>query len=495
MRPMHRRLGRIGLLAALAAFTMGAGAAQAQTTLTATVSGTPTGTPMPSGFVGVSFETKALHVYTGRDPNAVDPVLVALLRGLSPGQSPVLRIGGDSTDETWWPLRGVIPPAGITYRLTKDWLSTTRALASQLHAKLILGVNLAAGRPAFAAGEARAYLHDIGRRYIQALEIGNEPDLYGAFPWYRDRRRRVVFARGRNYSFQSYVKDFSQWRAVLPKLALVGPSFSSLSWTSHLSQFLSAESSVRTATIHRYPLRGCVTDPADPAFASIPNLMLDSSAAGIAQQVAPFVAVAHNRGVPFRVAEMNSASCSGKQGVSDTFASALWVLDILFNLKAVGVDGVNVHTLPGAGYELFTVNHSGSSWSAFVHPEYYGMMLFADVFPPGAQLLPVSAPAGPVKVWATDAGGRVRVVLINKDPVNDATVQVHLAAATGPAQLTRLQAPSLDATNGVTLGGQTFGDSTTTGTLTGQPSSETVKPLLGAYSVDLPAGSAAVLAP
>ena len=80
---------------------------------------------------------------------------------------------------------------------------------------------------------------------------------------------------------------------------------------------------------------------------------------------------------------MNSASCSGKQGVSDTFASALWVLDTLFNLAAVGVDGVNVHSLPGAAYELFTFQHTSSGWQAFVHPEYYGMLMFAQAFPPG----------------------------------------------------------------------------------------------------------------
>ena len=53
---------------------------------------------MPPGFVGVSLEYSALHLYTGRDPNAINPVLVQLLRNLAPGQSPVLRIGGNSSD-------------------------------------------------------------------------------------------------------------------------------------------------------------------------------------------------------------------------------------------------------------------------------------------------------------------------------------------------------------------------------------------------------------
>src|ERR1700716_158151 len=71
---------------------------------------TPPGQPMPPGFVGISFEYKAMHVYTGRDPRVVNPVLVQLLRGINPQQAPVLRIGGNSTDQTWWPVPGGIPP-------------------------------------------------------------------------------------------------------------------------------------------------------------------------------------------------------------------------------------------------------------------------------------------------------------------------------------------------------------------------------------------------
>lgn len=494
MGRVHRRLGRIGILAALAAFLVAAGVARAQTTVTATVGATPIGSPMPSGFVGVSFETKAMHIYTGRDPDAVNPVLVALLRGLAPRQSPVIRIGGDSTDATWWPMRGVIPPRGITYGLTKGWLRTTRALAGALRAKLLVGINLASGKPAIAAAEAHAIVHGIGRRYISALEIGNEPDLYGVFPWYRDRHNRVVFSRSRHYSIGGFIKDFSRWRAVLPRLPLVGPSFASLAWMTGLAHFLSADPTVRVATLHRYPLHRSTTDTTDPSFASIPDLLADTASAGVAQQVAPYAVTAHARGRAFRLDEMNSVSGAGVRGVSDTFASALWVLDTLFNLRAVGVDGVNVHTLPGAGYELFTVSHSGRAWSAFVHPEYYGMMLFAQVFPPGAQLLPVSAPAGAVKVWATHAAnGQTRVVTINKDPATSATVALRLPSPSGPASLERLLGPSLDATAGVTLAGQTFGNQTSTGTLSGPAVTTAVSPTLGTYSVQLPAGSAAVL--
>ena len=98
--------------------------------------------PVAPGFIGFSFEFTAVRDYTGSDPRAINPVLVALIRDVAPGQTPVLRIGGNSTDGTWWPLPGVTPSPGINYALTKSWLATTRALAVETGAKLILGVNL-----------------------------------------------------------------------------------------------------------------------------------------------------------------------------------------------------------------------------------------------------------------------------------------------------------------------------------------------------------------
>jgi len=449
---------------------------------------------MPTGFLGLSLEYKAIHQYTGRNPLAINPVMVQLIRNLNPGQSPVLRIGGDSTDWTWWPMRGVIPRGGVSYSLTKGWMRTTQALAADLGAKLILGVNLASDRAALAATEAQALIQGIGRRYISALEIGNEPDLYGVFAWYRDRLGHVVHARGRRYNLNSFISEYTKWRTALPKLPLVGPSFSALTWMSGLRRFLAAEKSVRTVTVHRYPLHNSTTDPTNPTYPSIANLLADTASSGIAQEVAPYAAIAHSGGLTFRVDEMNSVSGGGKTGVSDTFASALWVLDTLFNMASVGVDGVNIHTLPNAGYQLFNFSQTGNAWQALVHPEYYGMLMFAQAFPPSAHLLPVSVASGPVKVWATIApDGTTRVVLINKDMTTPFTVQVDLTGGSGPATLERLTAPSVTATSGVTLGGQGFGNSTQTGTLAGPQQTATVEPLLGSYAVTLPAGSAAML--
>jgi hypothetical protein len=261
-----------------------------------------------------------------------------------------------------------------------------------------------------------------------------------------------------------------------------------------LSELLQAEPGLRLVTFHRYPTRGCEGNPATGYYASIPNLLSDSSSAGLAQQVASFVGAAHANGLPFRLDELNSASCAGKRGVSDTFASALWVLDTLFNMQAVGVDGVNIHTLPGSAYEPFTITQRRGRWSAFVRPLYYGLLMFTRAFPPGARQLQLSAPAGPLKAWATQApDGHVRVVLVNKDPVSPVTVRVQLPGPQTPATTEALRAPSVGSTSGVTLGGQTFGPTTTSGQLAADQHPPTVQPVLGYYVVDVPAGSALML--
>ena len=69
-------------------------------------------------------------------------------------------------------------------------------------AKLILGVNLQLDSGAEAAAEARAYRTGIGTRHIEALEIGNEPELYKVFPWYEEGAV-PFYARPPTYDFAS----------------------------------------------------------------------------------------------------------------------------------------------------------------------------------------------------------------------------------------------------------------------------------------------------
>jgi hypothetical protein len=462
------------------------------------------GRPIPADFLGLALEYRSIPVLVGPDPKSIDPVLVQLIRNLVAQGRPVLRIGGQSTDRTWWPVRGMSQPLGVTYSLTPSWMSSAQALAQATNARLILGLNLEANRPKIDAVEASQLISGIGRRYIDALEIGNEPELYTTVPWYRRfhgapiawyRHDGVpVFARSPRYAPATFFGEFSRTLQVLPHLPVAGPVTGSLSWLGGFDQFLAPSSRVRLVTWHAYGLNQCVTDPSSPQYPSVSNLLAPAASRGIVNGLSPYVEQAHRVGASFRVDEMNSVTCNGRPGVSDTFASALWAMDALFTIASDGVDGVNIHTYENAANGLFDFNRSHGQWTGAVHPLYYGLLLFAQAAPPGSRLLRIdSGNQDGVRVWATLAPDhRIRVLMINDNLARSARAVVRAPVASGPAAIDRLRARSAYAKDGITLGGESFGSGTGTGVLPA-PQLQSVMPGSGGYAVTLPAASAALL--
>ena len=451
------------------------------------------GKTIPSGFLGLSFEYWAEENYAGRNPNAIDPVLVQLIRNLVPGSGAVLRIGGVTTDWTWWPVAGFARPGGVNYTLTPRRLEVMGALARAVGGRLILGLNLEANNPGLAAAEARAMIQVIGRSRIEAFELGNEPELYSSFAWYHKADGTGVVGRSAGWNASEFTHDFSHVAGAVGQVPLAGPTVGDLSWLD-LGQFLAAEPRVAVVTLHRYPTWGCFNSPQSPTYPTIGNLLSQASSSGLADSLVPDVAIAHAHGLPVRNDEMNSVSCGNGNGVANVFASALWALDALFEMAHDGVDGVNIHTAPTYPDRLFVTKRVKGHWQAIVQPEYYGLMMFARAAPAGSRLLQVSGASGGLRAWATRVrGGQIRVVLINDDTTHSQKLAVRVPGAGGAATLERLQASSVHATQGVTLGGQSFGARTTTGVLPAPGHPATVRPRAGEYVVQMPAASAALL--
>jgi hypothetical protein len=260
-----------------------------------------------------------------------------------------------------------------------------------------------------------------------------------------------------------------------------------------MGHLLAVEPRLSLLTIHRYPLQRCFTAPSSARYPTIGNLLSPRASEGLAHAVEPAVRAAHLRGIKVRLDEINSVACGGSPGVSDTFASALWALQVSFELARVGVDGVNFHTFPGAAYQLFSFEGTGSGRTARVYPDYYGLMMFAQAAPAGSRLVHVSGASGDLRAWATRAtDGVIRVVLINDDTHRAQTLAVRVPGSRGAATLERLEAPSVEATSGVTIGGKTFGAQTTTGVLPAVVPAA-LSPRAGDYDLRIPAASAALL--
>jgi hypothetical protein len=448
------------------------------------------GPAIAPGFDGLTIRFRALEQYAGTDPNAPDPAFIQLLRDIAPNQSRVLRIGGDSTDWTWWPIAHVRKPAGVRFNLTPAWMSMAKVLASAAGARLILGVNLEANNRRLAVVEAKTMLARIGRPAIDAFEIGNEPELYGTFGYYRSASGKPVPGRPHSYDETDFVRQFSSFARSMPSGPIAGPDSGSPVWLSELGAFLRDEPRVGLATVHAYPLKHCGNTPV-----TIGELLADSSSHGLAQLIAPFVRAADVHHVALRVDEMNAVSCGGQRGVSDSFASALWVLDALFELAKTGVRGVNIQTVPNTINEVLGADLVHGTWRVRVHPEYYGMIMFAQAAPAGSRVLRLSGkPQVGVKVWATRGPDpHVRVVVINKHLRHGEVVRLRIPSAQGPASIEQLRAPSMRAKSGVTLGGQSFGAATTTGLLGGKAIIRILNPSAGAYAIRVPGASATML--
>lgn len=492
-------------LAALATFTIGEQVADddaaAQPTIPRhafriNIGPHPIGRPIPSGFIGFSIEYRSLLPYTGTDPARPDPAFIQLVRGLTPGGASVIRFGGDTTDWTWWPTPRVPKPPGVNYPLTQQWVTMARATALAMGAHLIFGINFEADSRAVAGTEARALLKGIGRGPIAGFELGNEPEVYPALGWYTSAAGVSVPGRPMGYGFRSYLRDYAAISSALPRdVPQVGPASGSPDWLAHLNTYLAANPRVRLVTFHRYPLHRCYVRRRSPAYPTIAHLLSPGASVGPATSVRSAVEVAHRRGLRFRVDELNNVSCGGAPGVSNTFSSALWGLDALFNMAKVGADGVNIHTFNDAIYGPFQVTPAAGGSEVRVRPLYYGLLMFARAAPAGSRLLPAeSRTPTSLRVWATRApGGITRIVLINDARSRAISVAVRPPDASTAGTLERLLAPGLRAMAHITLAGQTFGAATTTGKLTGSPRITTLRPIQDHYVVTLPPASAALL--
>ena len=348
--------------------------------------------PLASGFMGLSLEYRAIEEYGGHDPRRINPLFVRLVRELSPGEPPQLRIGGDSTDRAWWPARGVHKPLGAYIRLNARWGAVARALVRSTGARVTLGIDLEADSGAPARVEATRLVSAIGRHWVQALELGNEPELYSAFTWYHVHGRKMP-GRPRGWNSPSTCGSsrgsparslVSRWR--VPRQAR---EMDGVRRSVHCRRAAGPD---RHASPLSAPelLRGTPRPqiPDDRASVHTGVHEADSPTASRAD-----IALAHAHGLQVRIDEVNTISCGRSPAVDESFASALWVLQTLFAFARTGADGVNIHTYAGSPYALFKFHDDHGEWSAVAYPEYYGMRMFAQAAPAGSDCCQSPAPS------------------------------------------------------------------------------------------------------
>jgi hypothetical protein len=497
-------------LGLLAAGATGAGSpAQASThaaapppqAVTVSVSTQQVSAPRPDSFVGLAFTYREIPEWF--PVNApTDHVMPSLIHNLTPVGRPSLRIGGESADRAWWPIKGEKRPLGIVYDLGPAWAQSALALAHATNPRLLLGLELEADQPPIDAVEARQLLQRLGQRYIESFQIGNEPDLYTLIPWYKrlngkpvpwfSKKGTPVYARAQPYTPQDYVAEVEAVLKVIPKYAISGPETNISTWMQAFAPLLRPTGPVTTLTSHAYGVDACPSDHNPLTVATIPNLLSVNASHRDVLPSETGIPLAHSSGNRFRIDELGGVTCGGPPRVSESMATALWAVDSLFYAASQGVDGVNLHDASDRTNSPFLVTRHDGHWQATVRPIYYGALMFARADPAGARLLAVSGGTPTVRVWATYGPGRVaHVTVINDSTTSGARVAVQLPAnlgSTGAVQT--LAAPGgASATTGVTLGGRSVSSA---GTI-GAPKQTSVTSTGGTFHLSVAKGSVSLL--
>ncbi|MFT4114503.1 glycosyl hydrolase family 79 C-terminal domain-containing protein [Silvibacterium sp.] len=403
--------------------------------------------PVPADFTGLSYETAQLG-----DPDFFSPenrALVGLVRRL--GAQGVLRIGGNTSENSHWKADGeavsvsgspVGPDTGKNTpsltAITPRAIDNLRGFLEATGWNLMYGLNMATGTPESAAEEASYVWKTCGKRAL-AFQIGNEADLF-----HQNGMRKPSY--GQADFFVEWRRFFEEIRRKVPEAAFAGPdTANATAWLLPFAQEFHSE--LKLLTEHYYA-EGPPTNPAMTLDRLLhPNPKLES-------ELAATVEARKATGVPFRLAETNSCYSGGKEGVSNTFGAALWTAELMFQVAASGGVGINFH---GGGYGWYTPIAGTREKGFSAQPGYYGMLLFQQALGQAgaAELIDARLEGNDpqVTVYALRDGDGQRLVLFNKSSA-PVTVDLNLGREQkAGVRVLRLTGPSLESTDGITLGG------------------------------------------
>jgi hypothetical protein len=396
---------------------------------------------MPENFTGLSYESAQLAHPEFFSPQ--DAGLAAMFTRLN--KRGVLRLGGNTSEFTKWSETDVSGettlPAAVNpdtgQREKSSAVITPRAIRN-LRGFLdatgwdcIYGLNLGHGTPEQAAQEAKFVAATLGPKLI-ALQIGNEPNLYGKH------------LRPAGYSFADYIAEWKTFaaavRKAVPDAKFAGPDVAGQSeWIVEFAKQHSPDTVLLTG---HYYAEGPPTDPRmniDYLLHPTPQLMHD---------IPLVMQAAREAKLPYRMAEGNSCYWGGKPGVSDAFASALWSGDYMLQVAQAGYSGVNFH---GGGSGVYTPIAGDAVTGFTARPVFYGMQLATEF--EGATFLEtkLKTDGANVTAYAAERQGSLLIAFFNKDSSSvSLSVGRHGFVTVGTPSRTRLlTAPAINSKQGV----------------------------------------------
>ncbi|KAF7517705.1 hypothetical protein G7054_g13717 [Neopestalotiopsis clavispora] len=442
-----------------------------------------TALPIPAGMCGLSIEADRFVDWAG-EPGDANQFTYNLMNNIKErtGVAPPIRIGGGSQDEVinipdlddespsffnvFAPVpdlddlkstKQLFPQANFTGAGYKYWRAACNFPETT---SFTFGVNFLSGN----TSEAIAHIENMEKAFAQsdcehvslyAIELGNEADQWG-----NGVKRNTswdIYA----YSAQQFGDSASRWsvHGMLDTDATQGE------WASYINSL----------SVHHYHSTGQLDkQSAWPSKAS--GLVNKTSIRTELDYYDDSVQLAADANYTFVLGETGSFTSHGQQGVSNSAAAALWLVDYSLHAAVVGISGLFFHQGVGYNYSAFEpIDHIGVNITDYnedathhTMPEYYGYLVVAEAIGSTQDAyineieIDSSVALSAFEIYEDDK--LARIVLINSDPWtelstgdrHDLTVELPQLSDYDGVRYKLLEFDSLSVTSGLTWGGQTF---------------------------------------
>lgn len=444
---------------------------------------TPISYPIPDNYVGLSLEiSDAINCVGNHSLTGAKLPYLQMMQNLadmtSTNQAPRLRIGGDSSDVCYWcapgdPNKTDCPASGypdVQCKLYENHYKSVLSFLTYFHgnyhaprSSAVFGVNFrGAWNDSLSLAEVQA-LAPLLKQYnngsfatgiMAGIEIGNEVDEFAL-----DGKRWIG-----DWSPALYWQQWASYAANITRALGLGQGHSSndtaifqaavftmgnTSWDESLIQVLQSGSFkqyMHSVSYHRY---GSALN-CNRVNLTMQDFLSDNTTSNMLNHnnLSLVVQAARAAGIPIYLGETNSIACGGQYGLSDAFASALWIVDWMAGMALQGWNGFNLHGGSGGNAYTPVSFHNQADSTPYIHPLYVGLLAGAEFLSNASTLISISALNSTVPAPGNDSSGQSGLGVKPYASVDrSGVVRVFLLhrafTQPGPALVTLSLAPSL----------------------------------------------------